>query len=364
MKVLHIGQLIGGLDIYIRNTITYADNSFDFVIAHGISDKNQPIIKNGKKIKEYNISLYRELNPIKDLKGLWQILKIIQKEKPDIIHCHSAKGGFLGRIAGFFTHTKTLYTPHAFSFLSTQNKLKKQVFLFLERFAKLDSYLLACSNSEKDLGINLVHYKIEKALVWSNSVPDVKDITSPKSPPTSPYICYIGRPSYQKNPFFLVNVVKEIHKKHPNILFYVLGVGYYSPDLEIMQQMIKDYHLENTIILLPWLNHDETMGYVKNSLFYLTPSRYEGLPLAVIEAMSLGKCIIASDVLGNKDCVKDKYNGYLVPLKEQLFIEKINTLIENPDIRKEFEINSRKYFEQEFFIEHKIHYLVNLYRKL
>ena len=131
-----------------------------------------------------------------------------------------------------------------------------------------------------------------------------------------------------------------------------------------MQQMIKDYHLENTIILLPWLNHDETMGYVKNSLFYLTPSRYEGLPLAVIEAMSLGKCVIASDVLGNKDCVKDKYNGYLVPLKEQLFIEKINTLIENPDIRKEFEINSRKYFEQEFFIEHKIHYLVNLYRKL
>lgn len=61
------------------------------------------------------------------------------------------------------------------------------------------------------------------------------------------------------------------------------------------------------------------MGYVKNALFYLTTSRYEGLPLAVVETMSLGKCIVASDVLGNKDCVKDNYNGYLPPLQENLF---------------------------------------------
>lgn len=363
MKVLHIGQLIGGLDIYIRNTITYANKSFDFVIAHGISDKNQPIIKDRKKIKEYNISLYRELNPIKDIKGLWQVLKIIRKEKPDIIHCHSAKGGFIGRIAGFLTHTKTFYTPHAFSFLSTQSKLKKSIFLFLERLAKLDSYLLACSSSEKDLGISLVHYSSKKALVWSNSVPDAKNVIPPKEIPTSPYICYIGRPSYQKNPFFLVNVIREVHKKHPDILFYILGVGYYSPDLETMQQMIKDYQLDNTIILLPWLNHDETMGYVKNALFYLTPSRYEGLPLAVIEAMSLGKCIVASDVLGNKDCVKNNHNGYLLPLKEDTFANKINQLIESPEIRKKFEFNSRKYFEENFLIDNRICYLEKIYQE-
>lgn len=362
MKILHIGQLIGGLDIYIRNTINYADNSFEFIIAHGMSDKNQPIIKNKNKIKEYNISLYRELNPIKDIKGLLQVLKIIHKEKPDIIHCHSAKGGFIGRLAGFITNTKTFYTPHAFSFLSTQSKLKRQIFLLLERSAKLNSYLLACSNSEKDLGISLVHYKREKALVWSNSVPDAHNVNIPKEKTTSPYICYIGRPSYQKNPFFLVNVIKEAHKKHPNILFYILGVGYYSPDLETIKVMIKNYQLENTIILLPWLNHNETMGYVKNSLFYITPSRYEGLPLAVIEAMSLGKCIIASDVLGNKDCVKNDYNGYLLPLKENIFIDKINQLIEFPELREKFEINSRKYFEENFFIENRIKFLENIYK--
>lgn len=362
MKILHIGQLIGGLDIYIRNTISYSDNSFDFVIIHGVSDNNTPIIKNGIKIKEYSISLQRELNPIKDIKALWQVIQIIRKENPDIIHCHSAKGGFIGRIAGFITNKKTLYTPHAFSFLSTPNKVKKHIYLYLEKIAKLNSYLLACSNSEKELGINTVKYKEEKSLVWSNSVPDIKSIYFPVDLPSSPYICYIGRPSYQKNTIFLVDIVKEIHKKHPDILFYILGVGYYSPDLSILEQTIKKYKLENIIRLLPWLSHEETMGYINNSLFYLTTSLYEGLPLAVIEAMSLKKSIVGSNVLGNKDCIKNEYNGFLVPLQRDLFVDKINILIENPSIRKQFEINSRIYFEQNFSIKNRIKDLENIYK--
>ena len=335
MKVLHVGQMIGGLGVYIRNTVTYISENtvtyisdeFEFVIVHGETDNSKPVMKNGKEVKEYTISLYRKLNPLKDLKGLIQVIRIIQKEKPDIIHCHSAKGGFIGRMAGFLTRTKTFYTPHAFSFLSTQNKIKKRIYLFLERMARLDSFLLACSESEKELGMEQVHYKEKRAYVWSNSVPDAQTVPPSDLKETSPYICYIGRPSYQKNPFFLVNVIREVHKAYPDIRFYILGVGYYSPDLERMKRIITQYQLENTIELFPWLNHNETMGYVKNALFYLTTSRYEGLPLAVIEAMSLGKCIVASDVFGNKDCVKDGYNGYLLPLQENLFAKKIIELI-------------------------------------
>ena len=362
MKVLHVGQMIGGLGVYIRNTVTYISDEFEFVIVHGETDNSKPVMKNGKEVKEYTISLYRKLNPLKDLKGLIQVIRIIQKEKPDIIHCHSAKGGFIGRMAGFLTRTKTFYTPHAFSFLSTQNKIKKQIYLVLEKMAKLNSFLLACSESEKELGMEQVHYKEKRAYVWSNSVPDAQTVPPSGLKETSPYICYIGRPSYQKNPFFLVNVIREVHKAYPDIRFYILGVGYYSPDLEQMKRMITQYQLENTIELFPWLSHDETMGYVKNALFYLTTSRYEGLPLAVIEAMSLGKCIVASDVLGNKDCVKDGYNGYLLPLQENLFAKKIIELIEHPDLTETFGKNSRLLFEKDFLIQNRIPYLEVIYK--
>lgn len=138
------------------------------------------------------------------------------------------------------------------------------------------------------------------------------------------YIVTIGRPSYQKNPFFLVDVIKGVHEQHPEALFYLLGVGYYSPDLEKMTKKINEYGLENTIILKDWLDHDTTLQYVKKSILYLTVSKYEGLPLAVVEAMALGKCIVASRVVGNVDCVRDGYNGKVLELDVQIFVDTIN----------------------------------------
>lgn len=172
MKILHIGQMIGGLDIYIRNSILYAEGDYEYVLVHGDKDNNKLVEKNGQQIKEYSISLYRELNPWKDLKAVLQVVSIIKKEHPDLIHCHSAKGGVVGRIVGFLTQTKTFYTPHAFSFLSAQSGMKKKVYLFVERVTKLDAYLLACSESERLIGINMVHYDKDKAYVWNNAVPD------------------------------------------------------------------------------------------------------------------------------------------------------------------------------------------------
>ena len=115
MKILHIGQMIGGLDIYIRNSIIYNKvESNEYVIVCGRDDKHQPVVRNGIAVKEYPISLFRSLNPVNDLKALIQAVKIIKKEKPDVIHCHSAKGGIIGRTAGWITGVKTFYTPHAF----------------------------------------------------------------------------------------------------------------------------------------------------------------------------------------------------------------------------------------------------------
>ena len=176
------------------------------------------------------------------------------------------------------------------------------------------------------------------------------------------YICYIGRPSYQKNSLFYVEVAKEVHKYHPDIVFFLLGVGYYSPDLEDVKELIAKYDLEDVVRLLPWSSHVETLEYVKHSLFYLTVARYEGLPLAVLEAMALGKCIVASDVVGNRDCVEDRYNGRLLPLEKTIFVETICNLIENEELMRRYGDNSRKLFEERFLINERIKELEMIYK--
>lgn len=363
MKILHIGQMIGGIGVYIRNTITAADTSIDYVIVSGKGDQNKPVVKDGRVIKEYKIDLYRELS-LKDLKGLFQIIRIIREEKPDLIHCHSAKGGFLGRWAGWLCQVTTLYTPHAYSFLSSQKQFKKRIFIILERLARHNSYMLACSSSERELGIKEVHYDESHALVWHNSVPDaLRVIDKEKENEGSFKVCCIGRPCYQKNTLFLIEVVRKVVEKIPNVKFYLLGVGYYSPDLKEVQGLIKQYALEEKMEMIPWLPQKDTFEYMMNSDVYLTVSRYEGLPLSVIEAMSLGCPIVASDVPGNVDCVRNGQNGWLLPLKIEMFASKIVYLYSHPEERKEMGRRSRELFEQHFCIDTQNEKLLEIYKR-
>lgn len=374
MKILHIGNLKSGIDTYVRNTVALASDDFDFVIVNGADDNSAPYMRHSKQVKTYGICMYRALNPVKDLKAVMQAVKIIRKEKPDLVHCHSAKGGVIGRFAAFLTGTKVAYTAHAFSFLSAESAKKKKIFLLLEKIAKLNSYLLACSGSERELGIKVVGFNEKNAFAWNNAVPDslpliAKNPRIAKSELPMPnegerYITSIGRPSYQKNPLFMVEVAHGIHLKHPDIKFYLLGVGFYSPMLDDMKALIHQYDMDDTFYLLPWLSHEETLKYVNGSMLYFMTSLYEGLPISVIEAMSLGKAVVASDVLGNKDCVKDGYNGYLLPLEEKVFVEKMNELIEDDEKRKLMEKNSRAYFESDFFINNRIKALEDIYKKI
>lgn len=366
MKIMYIGQMIGGLDIYIRNAITNCkDDSIEFVLVCGKKDKHKPVIRNGKAVRERRVSLYRNLNPFYDLIGFIQVLLCVWQEKPDLIHCHSAKGGIFGRLAGGITGTKTFFTAHAFSFLCTPSHFKRQIYLCLERFTKMNAYLLACSESERQMGIKDVKYKESHALVWHNSVPDasasLKETEETKSP-GAPYICYVGRPCYQKNTLFLTDVMKRIKDLGCPLKLELLGVGYYSSELSILKEKIKSNGLEDTIILKHWLSHEECLQIVKKSVFYVSTSRYEGLPLSVIEAMSLGKAIIASDVVGNRDCITDNVNGYLLPLDANVYAEKIIQLWEDEKKRKEFETESRNLFLNNFCIDTQIEKLYDIYK--
>lgn len=364
VKVLHLGNLKSGIDTYVRNTVALADERFEFVIVSGADDNSAPYIRNGETLKNYKISMYRALNPFKDLKAVVQAARIIKKEKPDVIHCHSAKGGMIGRIAGFVTNTPVFYTPHAFSFLSAESKRKSRVFLLLEKIARLNSRMLACSESERELGIKVVGYKQERAFVWNNAIPAIlpQDVKQPGGiSPNERFIISIGRPSYQKNPLLMVETMKRVHEIHPDIHFYLVGVGFYSPKLDEMQASIRRYGLEDVVKLLPWTSHKETLGYLRQSLLYITTSLYEGLPIAVLEAMAMGKAIVSSDVIGNKDCVKDGYNGYLLPMDAEAFAEKVCKLNEDENLRRQMEANSLAYFQSDFLIDNRIEALQKIY---
>ncbi|SDS38746.1 Glycosyltransferase involved in cell wall bisynthesis [Polaribacter sp. KT25b] len=366
VKILHIARPIAGIGVYVSLLSKYLDSSkFSNTI---ICNTNEDIIDivndNGVKIDHFHCELKREIRFIYDIKCLIGIFKIVKKLKPDIIHCHSSKSGILGRIIGFITNTKTLYTPNAYSYLSADAKSKRFLLKSIERFfGLLPVKTLACSTSELNRAIVDLSIKKDNVTLWNNSIEN--EIITKNSEYLSKlpkdFICSIGRPSYQKHTELLIKAVLKIKETQKNIHLVILGVGFYSPTLNKIKKSILSNNLSENITLVPWLERSEGLGILDKSLIFVSSSRYEGLPYAVLEALSLSKPCVLTNVDGNKDLVKNNYNGFLVDENADELAQKIDKILSDTVLRKDMEKNARKEFESFYDIKKNIKTLEKIY---
>ncbi|EDM45367.1 glycosyltransferase, group 1 family protein [unidentified eubacterium SCB49] len=368
-KIAHIANSVGGVNMWLRINIGTLDpKKTESFLIRGLEGSVDPILnRNGKQIKSYTVPIQREISIIKDFKAIRETIKILKKERPDVIHAHSAKGGIIARAASLFYKVNVLYTPHAFSFLSAETSLKRTVFIAIERvFKHFNSILLACSVSERNQGLLNLGYKKSRAIVMNNCVRPItiSEVKEPKQFTNKPYICTVGRPSYQKNIEMLLAVVKVLKVKQPDIHLVVLGVGEYSPNKEAVETIIKNDDLSNNITLIPWIERESIFGFIKNAALYVSASRYEGLPYSVIEAMALKKACVVTDADGNRDLVKDGYNGYVVPQDGvEVMANRIFALLSDDEKRVKMEQHALLRFNTDFNIENNIEKLEAIYKK-
>jgi len=371
IKVAHIGNAVGGVDVSIRLSLRNLDSTLfsTFIIKQKSKSKSEFYFNEiGEQIPEYNISLQREISPFKDLKAIIELIKILKAKKPDLIHSHSAKAGILGRIAGFFLSIPVAYTPHAFSFLSSQNELKRRIYILIERFVTTrKSFLIACSNSEKELAIEKKIFTNDKAYVVNNGISsiDKPSINTNNYNLPKKYICTVGRPSYQKNIEKLVEILFQIKKTKDDIHLVILGVGEYSPNANNVERKIKSLGLEKNITLVKWIPREEIFPIIFNSQLYVSTARYEGLPYSIIEAMALGKSSVVSNCPGNRDLIINDFNGYVIKSDEVAdYVQKINKILNSNEQREIFEKNAFQLFGSNFKIEITIKKLENVYTKI
>lgn len=367
IKIVHILHAVGGVDVSLRLILANIDSEkFESIVIHGDSDKNEPFL-NDKNIpvKNYPISIIRNILPSKDYKAINATNRIIKNEKPDLIHAHSAKGGVIGKIVGKMNNIPVLHTPQAYSFLSADNKLKKSVFLGLEKFlSKWNNKILASSNSERNRALNEVGYKNERVVLFNNAInaiTNTSDLSIEKTWPDD-YICSVGRPSFQKNIELMIEVLRQLKVKNPSIHLVLMGVGYHAPNLEQVKSLINKYNLASSITLLEWTKREDIFNIIKNSKLYISTARYEGLPYSVIEALALEKACVVTDSDGNRDLIVDTENGFVIKNENSVeFASAVLELLQDDTKRKQFEENSLKLFNEHFNIKNTIHNLEKIY---
>ncbi len=368
IKIAHILNSVGGVDVSLRLILENCNpNQFEHIIVHGQNDTKVNFVnKDHRKLIDYKLSIQREISPLNDFKAIYNTIKILKAENPDIIHAHSAKGGIIGRVASIFFNTKVLHTPQAYSYLSSPKGLKRKIFLVIEKFFKnINSILVASSPSELNRGINDVGYKRKNTNLFNNSINPIEldnDQISISLP--SDFICSVGRPSFQKNIEMMVEVIREVKKVIPKIHLVILGVGEYSPNKKNIEKLINKYTLEQNITLVPWMYRGEIFKIIKKSKFYISTARYEGLPYSIIESLALKKACVVTNTDGNRDLVKNEINGYVVEENDiKTMANRIFTLYNNDEKRKVFEHNAFESFKSNYNIENNILNIERIYRK-
>jgi glycosyltransferase involved in cell wall biosynthesis len=366
IKIVHILHAVGGVDISLRFIIENINtDGFENIIIHGKNDTEDSYKdRNSNLLKEYKVSIYRDISLIRDTLALINVYKIIKKERPNLIHCHSTKGGIIGRLVGFMLNINVLHTPQAFSFLSTDNFFKKRIYLIIEKIFKFkNSYILASSISESKLAIHKVHYDEKKILLFNNSIKPLDSYSELIINKTWPdnYICTVGRPSYQKNIELMVRVLKEVNKSL-DIHLVIMGVGHHSDKLETVKNLIKELGLEKSITLLDWTNRENVLNIIKHSKVYLSTARYEGLPYSVIEALALSKPCVVSDCDGNRDLIQNNYNGFVIQNEDIYeYSVKIKHLLNDNNLLNKLSANALISFNQNYNIKKNIKYLEQIY---
>lgn len=302
MKIIHVVECFAGGVFSFLSTLTNELDKEEYIIIYGTNRDNIPLNFKKQFPKETRFIPWknagRSLNPINDIKALWELYTILKKINGiDVIHLHSSKAGFLGRIVSFLLgkSNKTIYTPHAISFLRLDvSPKKRKIFIWMEKFASLfGGKIVACSKSEKEV---IKEQGIKNVTFINNGI---KPLQVEKKVNTSDKITIIsvGRLSTQKNPKLFNDIALEFIY-NPNIQFIWCGDGELKSELTAPN-----------IKCTGWIEKKELENYLANADIYLSTSLWEGLPLSVLEAMSIGLPVVLSDCVGNRDLVED--NGFL-----------------------------------------------------
>lgn len=314
--------------------------------------------------------LKRNISPLYDLKAFWKLYSLMKKNAFDIVHCHSSKAGVLGRLAAWLVGVpKIFFTVHGWGVNEYQSWPVRFFYTWAERLAGALSTKVICV-SESDLlkGRSLKLVAEDKLSVIYNGLSEPvkregllrrelnigeKDII----------IGTVARLSFQKDPLFFLEVAERMISRHNNcpgeghLYFVIVGDGPLRSECE---KFINIKGLSGRVFLLG--AREEAAELVPDFDMFVLFSRWEGLPLTIIEAMMAGCPVVANAVGGVGELVVDGETGFLI---EGLDIEAaeraLARLLADGDLRRRLGQAGWLRARQKFSLEGMLRYYRELY---
>ena len=263
--------------------------------------------------------LGRAISPLRDIRTIYKLYRLMRHYQPDVVHTHTAKAGFVGRIAARLARVPVrVHTFHGHVFQGYFGRWKTRFFIWLERFCAWTSQrVITISPQLRDELANKYHIaphsKIEVIPLgfdlskFKNAQPLADFHERYHLPPDKKFVAIIGRLTPIKNHKFFLQVAHQLAQQRGDVHFLIVGDGESRADLE---KMVETLNLTEQVSFLGWYPHiDHLLPHF--SVVALT-SHNEGTPVSLIEAMATKIPVVSTAVGGVADILHQGEYGKLV----------------------------------------------------
>jgi glycosyltransferase involved in cell wall biosynthesis len=299
-------------------------------------------------------SIRSNINLRQDICSVREFIRVVKAVRPDVIHAHSSKAGLIARIVGFYLSIPVIYTVHGWGFGRGRRRIISAfVYLTELMLSRITSKFISVSNADREIGLKyfaLANSKISTIYNGSNF----------KSAFRGKDLCGLH----------LIMVARNDHQKDYDTFFKALALSKFDSAVIVGRGTNEESFIANAQSLsgdnfkkIQFLGpRSDVEILLENSTIFVLSSRFEGLPISIIEAMSKGMPVLASAVGGVPELVSNGINGYLFnPGEFKDLALRINDLSDDPRKIELYGEASHARFVRDFSIGSMVDKILNVY---
>jgi glycosyltransferase involved in cell wall biosynthesis len=282
-------------------------------------------------------SLQSTPDPVADTRAFAGLYRLLRRESFDLIHCHSTKAGLLGRLAAKLAGIPTVFTVHGWGFYNTDYGRAAPAIAYGERaLARITDTIVCVAENDLIEGEKRGITNHTRSTVVHNGIPPISVPADRRTlyeetdiEPGTIVIGAIARLAPQKNPLAILRAGNALRKRGHNVAVVVIGDG---PLAEECERYVDEHDINAHLLGF----HERALELLVDFDVFLMPSRFEGFPLTVLECLHACVPVVAYDVGGIAEAIRDGETGFVVtPGDEETFVDRLERLVTNPERREE-----------------------------
>ncbi|MBU4415539.1 MAG: glycosyltransferase family 4 protein [Proteobacteria bacterium] len=345
------------------------DEGIEVLIATRTNKHKERIEQEGFRLIPIGLKR-KSKNIIKEIYSILEIIRIYRKEKPDMVHHVAIKPILYGSFAAWLTGVPNVVnalTGLGFIFIRKGwlASAIRELIVFIYRLAFLSKNTFAIFQNPEDLKlfVDLHIVKNNKAVLIRGSGVDTAHFLNLPEPAGIPVITLASRMLWDKGIKELVDATRQLHNNGVRCRTVLVGIPDADNPASIPEHVLRDWHAEG--IVEWWGYRSDIADVFARSNIVALPSYREGLPKVLLEAASCGRSIVATDVPGCREIVRNNINGFLVPpYDSKSLAAALKALIKNPKLRARMGTRSREIVMAEFSEEIVVKQTMELYKKI